>query len=92
MRTIVHLSDLHFGRVHQVTLQPLILAVAEIQPHLVAVSGDLTQRARVQQFKEARSFLDLHAWQPERQRFSLSHAKHFRHSTHRWQPSPPETV
>ena len=58
MRTIVHLSDLHFGRVHQVTLQPLILAVAEIRPHLVAVSGDLTQRARVQQFKEAKSFLD----------------------------------
>lgn len=42
MRTIVHLSDLHFGRVYQPTLQPLILAVSEMKPDLVAVSGDLT--------------------------------------------------
>src|SRR5512136_2930275 len=58
MRTIVHLSDLHFGRVYQPTLQPLILAVSEMKPDLVAVSGDLTQRARVEQFKAARSFLN----------------------------------
>jgi 3',5'-cyclic AMP phosphodiesterase CpdA len=58
MRTIVHLSDLHFGRVYQATLQPLIMAVKEIKPNLVAVSGDLTQRARIEQFKEAKVFLD----------------------------------
>jgi 3',5'-cyclic AMP phosphodiesterase CpdA len=58
MRTIVHLSDLHFGRVNQHVIAPLIGAVVKINPDLVAVSGDLTQRARARQFKEARAFLD----------------------------------
>jgi 3',5'-cyclic AMP phosphodiesterase CpdA len=58
MRTIVHLSDLHFGRVDQATLQPLSHAIQEIRPDFVAVSGDLTQRARIEQFKEAKAFLD----------------------------------
>lgn len=58
MRTIVHLSDLHFGRIHPPTVEPLIRAVRQIKPHLVAISGDLTQRAKVEQFKEARAFLD----------------------------------
>src|SRR6266550_4663453 len=58
MRTLVHLSDLHFGRVDEQLIAPLISAVTTINPDLVAVSGDLTQRARSQQFKEARAFLD----------------------------------
>src|SRR6185369_7167110 len=58
MRTIVHLSDLHFGRVDRQLLDPLIKTINEAKPDLVAVSGDLTQRARSQQFIEARSFLD----------------------------------
>lgn len=58
MRTLVHLSDLHFGRVDPQILGPLIKTVSEIKPDLVAVSGDLTQRARSQQFREARTFLD----------------------------------
>ena len=58
MRTIVHLSDLHFGRVHMPTLAPLRAAVEAVHPDLVAISGDLTQRARTAQFKEARAFLD----------------------------------
>jgi len=58
MRTIVHLSDLHFGRIDEQLLEPLIKTIGEIQPDLVAVSGDLTQRARSHQFREARAFLD----------------------------------
>ncbi len=58
MRRIVHLSDLHFGRVNPALIDPLIRVVREVEPDLVAVSGDLTQRARSYQFKEARSFLD----------------------------------
>lgn len=58
MRTIVHLSDLHFGRVNASLLEPLKTVVREIEPDLVAVSGDLTQRARSHQFQQARSFLD----------------------------------
>src|SRR5258708_38228365 len=58
MPTLVHPSDLHFGRVDERLIAPLISAVAEINPDLVAVSGDLTQRARSHQFREARAFLD----------------------------------
>jgi 3',5'-cyclic AMP phosphodiesterase CpdA len=58
MRTIVHISDLHFGRVDQATTQPLHRQIQEIQPDLLVISGDLTQRARTRQFQEARAFLD----------------------------------
>jgi 3',5'-cyclic AMP phosphodiesterase CpdA len=58
MRRIVHLSDLHFGRIRHETLAPLQQAVLAAQPHLVAVSGDLTQRARKSQFREAARFLE----------------------------------
>jgi 3',5'-cyclic AMP phosphodiesterase CpdA len=58
MRSIVHLSDIHFGRVNHHVISPLIEAITKINPDLVAVSGDLTQRARAHQFKEARVFLD----------------------------------
>ena len=58
MRSIVHLSDIHFGRVNYQVISPLIEAITKIAPDLVAVSGDLTQRARSHQFKEARAFLD----------------------------------
>src|ERR1044071_3521926 len=58
MRTIVHLSDLHFGRVNPSLLDPLIRVVREVAPDLVAISGDLIQRARSYQFQQARAFLD----------------------------------
>ena len=57
MRTIVHLSDLHFGRLDQRLVGPLLDAVNGASPDLVAVSGDFTQRARQRQFVEARTFL-----------------------------------
>ena len=58
MRSIVHLSDIHFGRLNAAVIAPLIAAITTIDPDLVAVSGDLTQRARSVQFKDARAFLD----------------------------------
>lgn len=58
MRSIIHLSDIHFGRVDSAVVGPLIETINQIAPDLVAVSGDLTQRARSHQFKEARAFLD----------------------------------
>lgn len=58
MSTIVHLSDIHFGRVDARIVAPLVRVIGTIAPDLVAVSGDLTQRARRRQFREARSFLD----------------------------------
>jgi 3',5'-cyclic AMP phosphodiesterase CpdA len=58
MRTIIHLSDLHFGRIDQTLIAPLTSLVARLAPDLVVVSGDLTQRATSGQFKAARVFLD----------------------------------
>jgi 3',5'-cyclic AMP phosphodiesterase CpdA len=55
---VVHLSDLHFGAVDPRLLEPLRERVLEIAPQLVAVSGDITQRAKPGQFREARRFLD----------------------------------
>ncbi|HZY09021.1 MAG TPA: metallophosphoesterase, partial [Ilumatobacteraceae bacterium] len=58
MRVVVHLSDIHFGRVDLTTIGPLTEAVFHVSPDLVAVSGDLTQRARRREFAAARAFLD----------------------------------
>jgi 3',5'-cyclic AMP phosphodiesterase CpdA len=57
MRTLVHISDLHFGRVNPAILAPLVGFINEVRPDLVAVSGDLTQRARTREYLAAREFL-----------------------------------
>jgi 3',5'-cyclic AMP phosphodiesterase CpdA len=58
MRTLVHLSDLHFGRIDLAIIEPLIATIGGLKPDLVAISGDLTQRARSVEFEAARAFLD----------------------------------
>jgi 3',5'-cyclic AMP phosphodiesterase CpdA len=58
MRTIVHLSDIHFGRIEPALVDRLSAAIIRISPHLLAVSGDLTQRAKRSEFAAARTFLD----------------------------------
>jgi 3',5'-cyclic AMP phosphodiesterase CpdA len=58
MRTIAHLSDLHFGRVDAALLLPLTNFLESTQPDLLVVSGDLTQRAKTAEFIAVRSFLD----------------------------------
>ena len=57
MRTVVHLSDLHFGRIDPAILAPLITFIGQMKPDLVAISGDLTQRARTAEFLAAKEFL-----------------------------------
>lgn len=57
MRTLVHLSDLHFGHLDHTILDPLRRAILMIGPDLLIVSGDLTQRARPHEFEQARDFL-----------------------------------
>src|SRR5688500_4132876 len=58
MRVLVQLSDLHFGRTDPRLVETVIREVGELAPAVVVVSGDLTQRARPEQFAEARRFLD----------------------------------
>ena len=58
MRKIVHISDIHFGRIDYEIVKRLKEKIGAINPHLTVVSGDLTQRARSAQFIEARAFLD----------------------------------
>ncbi|TZF88150.1 metallophosphoesterase family protein [Cognatilysobacter lacus] len=57
MRTVVQISDLHFGRVDPELLAPLREAIETLQPDVLVVSGDLTQRARESQFSDAAEYL-----------------------------------
>lgn len=57
MTTIAHLSDLHFGTEDPEMVDGLLRDLHEVKPTLVAISGDLTQRARRAQFAAARAFL-----------------------------------
>jgi 3',5'-cyclic AMP phosphodiesterase CpdA len=57
MSTVVHLSDLHFGRTDPRVVAALEDTVTRLAPSVVVVSGDLTQRARTAQFAEAQRFL-----------------------------------
>ena len=57
MRTVVHVSDLHFGRVEPALLAPLREAIEGLHPDVLVVSGDLTQRARRAQFAAAAEYL-----------------------------------
>jgi len=58
MRRIVHLSDLHFDHVDPAACAAVVAFVKTFAPHLVVVTGDLTQRARPPEFAKARAFLD----------------------------------
>ncbi len=58
MRVIVHLSDIHFGRLDPALAGRIQQAIVRIAPDLLALSGDLTQRARKREFLAARAFLD----------------------------------
>ena len=59
MRRILHISDVHFGPPHlPVVAEAVLRLVDRRQPDLVALSGDLTQRAKPRQFRAARSWVD----------------------------------
>jgi 3',5'-cyclic AMP phosphodiesterase CpdA len=57
MRTIAHISDLHFGRLDRSVAEGLVADLAERKPSLLVVSGDFTQRAREGQFRAAAEYL-----------------------------------
>jgi 3',5'-cyclic AMP phosphodiesterase CpdA len=57
LRTITHISDLHFGRADPAVLPFLRDAICKARPDILVVSGDLTQRARREEFEAVRAFL-----------------------------------
>jgi 3',5'-cyclic AMP phosphodiesterase CpdA len=57
MTRLVHLSDLHFGAHDERLVDGVDVAVDELKPDLIVVSGDFTQRARTEQFRDACEFL-----------------------------------
>ncbi len=58
-RSILHISDVHFGPAHLPDRAAGVLdLVAARRPDLVILSGDLTQRAKPVQFRAARRFVD----------------------------------
>jgi 3',5'-cyclic AMP phosphodiesterase CpdA len=57
MKTLAHISDVHFGREDPEIVQGLLRSLAEAKPDVIVVSGDLTQRAKKKQFRAAAAFL-----------------------------------
>lgn len=59
MRTILHISDVHFGPPHLPRVSQGVLEFIERhRPSVVVLSGDLTQRAKPEQFRQARELVD----------------------------------
>jgi 3',5'-cyclic AMP phosphodiesterase CpdA len=58
MLTLLHISDLHFGPPFLPAVGAALQRIAPtLNPHVLVVSGDLTQRAKREQFAAAREFL-----------------------------------
>jgi len=55
---IVHLSDLHFGAHDERLVEAVEWQADQLKPDLIVISGDFTQRARTEQFRDACAFLD----------------------------------
>ena len=53
MRTIVHISDIHFGRVDHTLVEPLLEVIHSLRPDVMAISGDLTQHGTEREFRQA---------------------------------------
>jgi 3',5'-cyclic AMP phosphodiesterase CpdA len=58
MTRLLHLSDLHFGAHDDEIVAAVERRADQLKPDLVVISGDFTQRARTEQFKEACRFLE----------------------------------
>jgi 3',5'-cyclic AMP phosphodiesterase CpdA len=56
MSVVLQVSDTHFGTEQPLVLEALVALSADLQPTLVVLSGDITQRARSVQFSAARRF------------------------------------
>jgi len=59
MLTMLHISDLHFGRPYVEHVgEAVVRAAHELAIDVIVVSGDFTQRAKRHEYEAARAFLD----------------------------------
>ena len=58
MTVLLHASDPHFGTEQPPVMQALLRFSRAQAPDVLVLSGDITQRARVAQFRAARAFVD----------------------------------
>ncbi|MBC7982936.1 MAG: metallophosphoesterase [Candidatus Obscuribacterales bacterium] len=58
MRALLQISDAHFGTEQAPVVEALLQLSRSVQPDVVVLSGDITQRARKSQFAAARAFSD----------------------------------
>jgi 3',5'-cyclic AMP phosphodiesterase CpdA len=59
MLTLLHISDLHFGPPYVSAVGEAVLrSAAQLHADVIVASGDFTQRAKAEQFADARAFLD----------------------------------
>ncbi len=60
MKRILHLADLHFGRAHPHAVESIYQFLSDQgkEIDLAVITGDWTQRARVEEFEAAREFVE----------------------------------
>ena len=58
MTTLLHISDTHFGTEQAPVVEALVRLSNDLSPDLLVLSGDITQRARPEQFAAARRFVE----------------------------------
>ena len=58
MLTVLHGSDVHFGKPHRPSVATAFLEmVRTVAPDVIVLAGDFTQRAKVREYERARTFL-----------------------------------
>ena len=58
MLTVLHGSDVHFGKPHRPNVATAFLEMARtVAPDVIVLAGDFTQRAKVREYEQARTFL-----------------------------------
>lgn len=58
MLNIVQISDLHFGREDRLAMQIGLETINHLNPNLILVAGDLTQRAKKSEFLKCKAYLE----------------------------------
>lgn len=58
MSVLLHISDTHFGTEQPPVMQALVTLATQLRPDMVVLSGDITQRARPDQFRTAKAFVE----------------------------------